>query len=176
MKRPLLVAAFFILPTLAWAQVVAVAPAHPSASVFPWGAWIIQATPFISSALLSVLSVIVMIAIRTVAGPFGALVSTQLVDQVLEHGIQFGMGAVDRSVQGKEATLSSNNAILNTAERYVAAAGPDIVKKYGPMLRAMLFSRLAAKGLVPLDTTAAQHGVAPLLSPSDRKALKGATK
>lgn len=125
----------------------------------PVGYWVSTILNFIYPLALSAAGVAVTALAARIGGPLGALLASRVVDQALGRALDFAFADVKGAAKGKVLDIPTNNGVLDTAERYVVANAPAVAAKYGPTLRAKLFSRLSAAGAVTPNSTAADHGV-----------------
>ena len=122
--------------------------------VVPWGTWL-------AGWLSSAGSVAAAVLAAVVAKWAPALVKGFLTEKVINDAVNYGLGAIEGAVAGKELDLKTTNAVLTAAADYAVSVEPAVSSWIGGNLRSLLLSRLSALGSVPASATAASTGAAP---------------
>ena len=148
------VGALIFSPISAFAQ--AAAPAASGVSV-PWGAWL-------ADGLSSIAYLTASVALYAVGKWAPAWVKSFLTDKVINDAINYAFGAVEGVVKGDQLTVTSTNAILNTAATYALTYEPKIAAWLGATLRPIILAKLSAQGVVPAAVSASSVG-ATILAP-----------
>lgn len=148
---------------LALAIVLAAPVAYAADStsvVVPWGDWV-------GSLLASIGTLTAAVLVYIVKTWAPSIVKTFLTDKVISDAVNYGLGAIEGAVAGKELDLKTTNAVLTAAANYAVSLEPNIAAWLGGNLRPALLSKLSALGAVPAAATAS--ATSSLLSGAPRK-------
>jgi len=119
--------------------------------IVPWGAWL-------SSLLTSVVSLAITLLSYVVAKWAPTYVKVFVTDDLISKAVNYGFGAVEGAIAGKELDIKTANAVIASAANYAIQSEPKIAAWLGANLMPTILAKLSALGVLPADTSAANTG------------------